>query len=226
MNTSEFGQNLVGSNSALSDLHTVGIHDFYTANILGYCEGYFNSKGGRNYTYCSKPQAFFEFDPKAILQADVDAAGYSDINISELDWPTEIDNGLTVVHKVEKAAFILYIVAVALIALATVSAAVSVCLYGRLSAFINVMLSGLAFIAVGLASAVVTVAGIKGSSTLDKYGDTIDISASYGKQFLIFTWISTACMVICSMSWCVGCIVGDRSHRYRAARFDEKPAGY
>ena len=42
---------------------TLGLHDFYTVGLWGYCEGYFN----QGVTSCSKPRTLYWFNPVEIL---------------------------------------------------------------------------------------------------------------------------------------------------------------
>lgn len=42
---------------------SIGLHDFYTVGLWGYCEGYFS----RGITFCSAPRTLYWFDPVEIL---------------------------------------------------------------------------------------------------------------------------------------------------------------
>ncbi|KAF2147677.1 hypothetical protein K461DRAFT_330132 [Myriangium duriaei CBS 260.36] len=259
LNVSEFGQNSLNStlsktdpalatllnslpDSAQSELQDavntvarkLGMHDFYTANVLNYCEGYYTpgpvpnatlktSDIHKKFTNCSAATAMFQFDPKKIIQTEIDNSGHSDINITSLEWPSDIDTGLRALHAAQKAMFILYCVGLALTAVAAIFSIISFCLSGRLSAFINVLIAILAFAAIGIASAIVTVLAVHGSRLINKYGNDIGLSASPGKKFLALTWAATAAMIICAFWWCVDCCVGRRSHKYTSARYAEKP---
>ena len=46
---------------------TLGLHDFYTVGLWGYCEGYF----GQGVTSCSKPQTLYWFNPVEILISEL-----------------------------------------------------------------------------------------------------------------------------------------------------------
>ncbi|GAM91431.1 hypothetical protein ANO11243_094810 [Dothideomycetidae sp. 11243] len=252
LNTSEFGSgalNNSGSAAAtlINDLPSgaqqavdnainsvarrLGLHEFYTANLRTYCEGYYTPGPVPNatlkaknihkqFTNCSKPVTFFQFNPKQVIQDELNASGHSDINISQLSWPTDIDRGLKAVHTSQKAAFVLYCIALGTIGLATIFSIVSFCLNGRLSAFIMVMICGLAFLAIGLASAVVTVVAIHGSRLINKYGNPVGLSSHWGVKYLAFSWAATGAMVLCSLWWCADCLIGRRNQR---ARYVEKP---
>lgn len=244
MNTSEIGQNSIDNSSTIGHLisdidgnltatldgavadiaRRIGVHDFYTANIMSYCEGYFTPTAvpnttvtskdiHKNFTSCSNMTAAYNFDPREIIQAELNKTGLSEINISDLDWPSDIDTGLRALHVAQKATFVLYCIGIGLIGVATIFAILSVFLSGRLSAFVNVLLAGLAFLAIGLASAIVTAVVVHGTHLINKYGKVVTISANVGGKFLALTWAATAAMVICSLWWCLDCLVGRRRSR-------------
>lgn len=83
-----------------------------------YCEGYYEPRAvpnatvsrsdiTRNFTYCSPRSANFQFDPRDALQRDLNASGNSWLNVSDLNWPDEIDRGIDAIHIVQRVAFII-----------------------------------------------------------------------------------------------------------------------
>ena len=52
---------------------TLGLHDFYTVGLWGFCEGY----NGQGVTYCSKPKTLYWFNPVEILQSELLAGATS-----------------------------------------------------------------------------------------------------------------------------------------------------
>jgi len=52
---------------------TLGLHDFYTVGLWGFCEGY----NGRGTTTCSQPQTLYWFNPVSILQDELLAGASS-----------------------------------------------------------------------------------------------------------------------------------------------------
>ena len=46
---------------------TLGLHDFYTVGLWGFCEGY----NGEGVTACSKPATLYWFNPVQILQTEL-----------------------------------------------------------------------------------------------------------------------------------------------------------
>lgn len=75
---------------------------------------------------------------------------------------------------------------------------------------LNVIIDWLAFITIGIASALATAVGVKGAEIVNKYGGEIGIAASKGKGFLILTWVSTGCMFLGTFVWCFAFFEGRR----------------
>ena len=212
----------------------LGIHDWYSVHVLDFCEGYYtpsplpnatlsSSDIHKNITSCSNRTAFWTFNPADTLQRELNNSGHSNINLTELDWPSAIDDGVKALHVAQKAAFILYCIAIALIAVAVLFALISVFLNGRLSAFLNILLSTLAFFAIGIASALVTTVGVKAADEINKYGSKVGVSASKGGKFLTVTWIATGLMFVTIFVWFAECIVGrgGQSRRWRKREYAE-----
>ncbi|KAK5706582.1 hypothetical protein LTR97_001572 [Elasticomyces elasticus] len=202
----------------------LGLHDFYSAHLLDFCEGYYTpgpvpnstlprSQIHQNVTSCSNRTAMYTFNPRETLQKELNASGHSNINLTDLDWPSDVDKGLHALIIAQKATFVLYCIAAALIGFAMLLALISIFMEGRLSAFINVLVDWLAFLAIGLASAIATAVAVKASDVINKYGDKIGVHANKGTKFLTLTWVATAVMLVASMVWCFDCIAGRRNKR-------------
>ncbi|KAK5681032.1 hypothetical protein LTS10_006792 [Elasticomyces elasticus] len=202
----------------------LGLHDFYSAHLLDFCEGYYTpgpvpnstvsrSQIQKNVTSCSNRTAMYSFNPRETLQKELNDSGHSNINLTDLDWPSDVDKGLHALIIAQKATFVLYCIAIALIGFAMLLALISIFMEGRLSAFINVLVDWLAFLAIGLASAIATAVAVKASDVINKYGDKIGVHANKGTKFLTLTWVATAVMLVASMVWCFDCIAGRRNKR-------------
>lgn len=46
---------------------SLGLHDFYTVGLWGFCEGY----NGQGTTFCSKPETLYWFNPVEIIQSEL-----------------------------------------------------------------------------------------------------------------------------------------------------------
>lgn len=162
----------------------------------------------KNVTTCSNKTAMYSFDPKAALQRELNASGHSNINLTDLNWPSAVDDGLAALRVAQRAVFVLYCIGIGLIAVAFAFAILSIFFAGRLSAFVNVLLDWLAFLAIGLASAIATAILVKAADLINKDGNDVGISATKGSKFLTLTWVATALMFVSSLVWCGECIVG------------------
>ena len=204
----------------------LGLHDFYNAHLMDYCEGYYvpgpvpnatlsASEIHENVTSCSNKTAAYTFDPRSTLQRELNASGHSNINLeNNLNWPSAIDTGLHALRVAQIVTFILYCVGIGMIGIAFILAVLGLFLGGRVSAFINVTIDVLAFLVIGSASAISTAVAVKATNIINKYGDEIGVSATKGNKFMIITWVATGLMLVASLVWCVDCIAGRRNHRY------------
>ncbi|KAG8631235.1 hypothetical protein KVT40_000375 [Elsinoe batatas] len=212
----------------------LGLRDYYSAHIMTYCEGFYEptptpnatvSLGDidRNDTYCSNRTTNFQFDPREALQRNLNESGNSNINVSDLNWPSQIDDGLRALRAVQRATFIVYCVAIGLIALATIAAIVSIVFSGRLSACGVLILSFLAFLAIGVASGLVTAIGVVGVRIINRYAEQVGIQAQRGNKFLALTWAATAAMFITVIWWTADCCIGRRNRGYKRAQTEKPP---
>jgi hypothetical protein len=129
-------------NDVASDIaRAFDIHDFYTAHIMNFCEGYYEPNTtvtheqhpSENVTYCSNRTAFFHFDPTAIIQSEL-APG---VNLTDIHWPSEIEDATRAVEVASKVMFIFYCIGIGFAGLAWIGAAWGVLTNGRISAFVN-----------------------------------------------------------------------------------------
>ena len=132
-------------NGAVSDVaKALNLHDFYSAHILDYCEGYYTptavanatEKPSKNVTRCSNHTSLFSFNPTAILQSELRTG----INLTDLQWPTAIQDAVKAVEIASKAMFILYCIGAGFAGLAAFGAIVGVLSGGRLSSLLNFVL--------------------------------------------------------------------------------------
>lgn len=247
LNTSRIGQNVFNTtsstnpdsnifsqiwdnvtNSIESSLNTdinsfakeLGLHDFYSAHLLNYCEGYYTptavpnatfpkSDIGINVTACSNRTSFFHFDPTTALQTELNKTG-TGITLEELHWPSAVNSGIHTLRIAQKAAFLLYCIASGLIILATAFSLLSFFVHGRLSAFIDILLWTLAFFAALLASAITTAVAVKAVNVVNGHGKQVGVTASRGGKFLALTWVATGLCGLNVFVWVFECLRGKR----------------
>jgi hypothetical protein len=207
----------------------LGIEDFYSAHLLDYCFGQFTpaetpnatlqlGEIDKNVTGCSNRTAMFWFNPEEILEQALNRTGLG-VTLDDLKWPQDIQRGLDALRIVGITSFVLYCISIALIFLALVSAFPAIFSSGRLAACLNLMVTILAFLAIGLASALVTAVAVKGSSIINQYGNEVGVHASRGGKFLALTWAATALMFITLVAWSVEICFG---HRKRQVSYGSK----
>ncbi|KAL2029928.1 hypothetical protein VTO58DRAFT_109120 [Aureobasidium pullulans] len=208
-------------NSFAQDL---GLHDFYSAHLLDYCSGYYTptdlpnatfskSDIDQNITYCSNRTSFFRFNPTIALEQELNKTGLN-ITLEDLHWPEAVNDGVHALRVAQKAAFLLYCIAAGLLLLATFASLVSFFFNGRLSAFVDISLWFLAFLAIALASAITTAVAVKASSVINKHGKDIGVQAQRGNKFMALTWVATALAFLNVFVWVFECLRGRRREKY------------
>ncbi|KAJ8107226.1 hypothetical protein OPT61_g9011 [Boeremia exigua] len=212
-------------NDAIGEVtQRLGIEDFYSAHMLNYCEGQYTpaespnatvsaSDISKNVTDCSKNRAMYKFDPTAILEDALNKTTGMDVTLDDLNWPEDIDTGIKTLNALMAAMFVLYCIAIALIFVALLAAAAAVLFSGRLSACVNFLISVLAFLAVGLASALVTAVVVKATDVINEKGNEIGLEAHRGGKFLALTWAATGLMLVVVLTWVVEFCAGRRRNR-------------
>lgn len=193
-------------NEAISDVaKTLNIHDFYSAHLLDYCEGYFTptpfqnltSQPSKNITHCSNETSFFHFDPGAIIQNELKPG----INLTDLSWPSAIQDGVRAVEGATDLMFVLYFMGAATTGVALIAALVGVREVWRYSAVICFMLSSLAFGSLLLASSIATIVISKVVNAINKHGNDIGVYAYKGETFIGMTWAATLLVLITAFMW-------------------------
>ncbi|KAF1999425.1 integral membrane protein-like protein [Amniculicola lignicola CBS 123094] len=204
----------------------LGVEDFYSAHLLDYCYGSYvpgvmpnatvkSSQIHKSVKSCSNQTAMGAFDPTTIIQQALNDSGL-DITLQDLNWPEDIQTGINALKIIQKTAFVLYCIAIGLIFLSLIAALPALFAQGRLAACLNVMVAALAFLAIGLASALVTAVIVKGSNVINKYGDEIGVEAHKGGKFLAITWSATVLMFIVMGMWMFETCIGHRRRERRS----------
>lgn len=136
------------------------------------------------------------------------------LNLSDIDWPSDIQDGLNKLNIALDATFVLYAIGIAAAGLCILTSLVAVFLHGsRLVSFGNWGLASLSFLTLLIASIIVTVVQSKAVHIINKYGNEIGVYAYRGNKYLILTWVSVACMFLAMCSWVVEFCVGRRSRQ-------------
>lgn len=206
----------------------LGIEDFYSAHMLNYCYGQYEPAEvanstvsqddiSKNVTGCSKSRAMYRFDPTKIIEDALNRTVGTEVTLSDLQWPEDIQNGTAALNALMAATFVLYVIAICLIFVTLVAALFAVLTSERLSACLNFLIATLAFLAIGLASALITAVIVKGTKVINQYGNDIGIAANWGGKFLALTWAATGLMFIVLLAWSIEFCIGRRRHSRRAS---------
>lgn len=151
----------------------------------------------------------FWFNPTEIVEKALNKSGL-DVTLSDLEWPEDIQRGLDALRIVSVTAFVLYCISIGLIFLCFIGALIAVFTSGRLSACVNLLVGILAFLAIGLASALVTAVIEKGGDIINEKGGDIGLEAKKGKKFMALTWVATGLMFVVLFMWVFEMCVGRR----------------
>jgi hypothetical protein len=107
------GVSNVAGNIANTVAKEIGVHDFYSAHMMDFCEGYYKNgtskASGKNVTACSPAKGMYSFNPRTILQTEL----VPGVSLNDLNWPQEIDTGLKALSVVSKVMFVLYMIGIA-----------------------------------------------------------------------------------------------------------------
>jgi len=207
-------------NDFSSDVATaLDLPDFFNVHVMDFCEGVYKSNATlknaqENITECSNRTVGFHFQPTKIIQEHLPDG----VTLEDLHWPDEIQAAERAIKVASTAMTVLYIIGVVFAGIAVLAALVSIFTNGRLSAMINFLVDVLAFLAIGIASAIATAVIVKAVHAVNKYGDDIGIAAYKGVKFLGMTWAATAVMLLASVVSIAQCC----APRSKSRRFGEK----
>lgn len=172
------------------------LSDFYSAHLLNYCEGSYMLDSGidgsasdgqpsRKVTACSSLNISNTFDPPAMLEHSMQAAG----KIAAFHWPNEITTGFATLEAARHAMVALYLVSIAAM-VCSLMAIVGSCvvLQSKLVAFVVLILESTATAALGLATILVTLTTLKSAELINSFGRDIGLDAKIGVKFLGLVW--------------------------------------
>ncbi|CBX95704.1 hypothetical protein IAQ61_004535 [Plenodomus lingam] len=204
----------------------LGVEDFYSAHLLNYCYGQYTPQEAanatiseddisKNITGCSQSKAMYKFDPTRIVEDALNKTTGTEVTLDDLNWPSDIQNGIRALNTLMAAMFVLYVIAICLIFIALVAALFAVITSGRLSACLNFLIATLAFVAIGVASGLVTAVMVKATDVINQYGNDVGIEANRGNKFLALTWAATGLMLVVLLAWIVEFCIGRRRKAVR-----------
>lgn len=131
-------------------------------------------------------------------------AGKFHLDLSDIHWPSDIQNGLNSLNIAFDAIFVLYAIGTAAAGVSIITGLVSLLLHGsRFVSFTNWGLATLSFFTLLISSLVITIVQLKAVELINKYGNDIGVYAYKGNKFLILTWVAVAVMLLAVTAWSV-----------------------
>ena len=202
----------------------LGLHDFYSAHILDFCEGYYtpnttahNVTVHKNVTSCSNRTTGHHFDPTSTIAKELNQSTDGLIDLTKLHWPSDLSDALNALKLAQTIVYVFYCIAIAMIFLALLASIIGVFFVRRLISISEVLIHGTAFVTIMIPSAVVTFIAKHATHLINKYGEDIGISATRGNKFIALTWATTALVGCAGLVWCVDMIMTFMAH-HRAKR--------
>jgi hypothetical protein len=103
----------------------LGIKQWYSLHLMDFCEGTYapnaTEKGADlNVTECSNQTAMYHFDLSKVLGEQLEV-GPLHLNLSDIDWPADIQKGLNALNVATDAMFVLYAIGIAAAGLAIIT---------------------------------------------------------------------------------------------------------
>lgn len=198
----------------------LGIQQWYSMHLMTLCEGMYKpnatARNARlNITHCTNQTAMYHFDIQTVLNQQLSIGKY-DLNLSDLGWSDDIQNGIDSLNAAMDATFVLYCIGIGSAGVAILGSFIAVLGSGsRLVSFGNWGLTGISFVAYLISSVIVTVFQIQVAGIVHKYGNDIGLFLNRGTKFLIITWVATGCMFIACLAWVFEFFAGRRNMRKR-----------
>lgn len=230
--------NGLGIGGAISSLtnsvaHYLGVEDFYALHVLDYCEGSYTPRSvpnatvgfkdiHQNVTRCSNRGSGVNFTPGQAIQQTLDRTG-TGITLEDLHWDKNIDTQVKTIQILLKVMLGFYCLAIGFAFFTMIGALISLFkpTSGRGTSAFTSIVGFLAFLALGIASGMVTAIGVKGDHIIDKYGKAVGISANRSNKLLALTWAGTALLFLGMIVNCFGiCFFGKKR------RVTEKGSNY
>ncbi|KAK5168575.1 hypothetical protein LTR04_006349 [Oleoguttula sp. CCFEE 6159] len=164
---------------------TLGLHDFYTAGLWGFCEGY-NDEGT---TFCSKPQTFYWFNPVEILLNELLAG-------ATIALPAELITYLKILKTAYQWMFGFFLSGTCLAALLIPLTPLSV--FSRLTTLPIALFTFLAALLITVATVLATVMFVIIRNAVTGVA-ALNIGATLGLDMFVFMWIAAGSSLVAAL---------------------------
>ncbi|RDW58121.1 hypothetical protein BP6252_13532 [Coleophoma cylindrospora] len=192
---------------------TLGISQWYSLHFMDMCQGSYAPNATakhvhKNTTECSNQTAMYHFNLTQTLNDQLHRGGLN-LNLSDINWPSEIQDSIDAANTAMDATFILFMIGIGAAGVSILAGLVAFLVSGsRLLAFGNWGLTTISFTALLITAIILTVVQGKFVHAINKNGNDIGIYAYRGTKYLIITWIAPALMFLASLVWvfefCIG----------------------
>lgn len=153
------------------------------------------------------------------INSELEVGGHH-LDLSDVDWPSDIQDGLNDLNIALNALFVLYAMGTAAAGISIFTSLVSLFLHGsHFVLFTNWGLASLSFFTLLIATLIITIVQIKAVDLLNKYGNKIGVYAYKGNKFLVLTWVAVGIMLLAVAAWSVNYCIARRA---RTREYTEK----
>ncbi|KFA60511.1 hypothetical protein S40285_07870 [Stachybotrys chlorohalonatus IBT 40285] len=219
--------NDVTGSAADAVAEALGLSEWFSIHVMTACEGMYRpnataNNAGLNTTDCTSSSPDNRIDLDDMIAAELSAGPLEDLSLEDINWPEEVQTALDMLNGALLAVFIFYVLTMAFSGLLIFTSVGSFFAPGsRALVITNLTLAALGAIASTVASTLITVAVTEGINELNRYTDDVGIRGERGNNFLIITWVTTACMLGVLVFWSTSCCLLARQRR-RAVRSPHK----
>jgi len=161
---------------------TLGLHDFYTVGLWGFCEGY----NGEGVTNCSKPEMLYWFNPVEILQEQLLAG-------ATIALPADVNDILNLIRIVSQWMFGLFLTGACLSFVMIFVVPLSV--YSRWASLPIMLFTFFTALVTTVATVIATVMFIIMQRAITS-ATQLNIGASIGVEMFAFMWIAAGTAIL------------------------------
>ena len=154
-----------------------------------------------------------KFDPTGQLEEQLASGPFGGkITLEDLGYPDAIQDGINSINALLQATFIFYVLGIAFAGILILTSIASIFRTGRILSLLNVLLSFLSFLCLGIGSAILTAFMVKAAKLINDYGNEVGLYANRGNKFLALTWAAAGAMFLSWLAWIVLFILGRNKH--------------
>lgn len=168
---------------------------------------------GLNVTNCTDTVPEKRFNLTKLLDHEL-KVGPFEISLADLNWPDEIEDAVDLLNTGIIAMFVVFVLSIGFSGLSMLGCMAAFFLSGRRwVTTANLAIASLGALCLLIGSIVITVAAHKGVKELNKYGDSVGLSATKGNKLIAITWVSAAFMMAVALYWVAQIYIAKRQRK-------------